>query len=92
VNAINAFIFLTLGSGMGLLPILFPSLFPPTGADESSARALWLETMGMVQITLAIAFLMRERVLPFAGRLVAAFRASDSGAVVLSKTRGVPGR
>jgi hypothetical protein len=92
VNAINAFIFVSMGSGMGLLPVLFPSWFPPTGADESSARAIWLELMATVQISVGITYLVRERVVPFAGRLVAAIRASDAGAVALSKSRGVPGR
>jgi len=77
---------------MGLLPILFPSWFPPTSADESSARAIWLELMATVQVGLGLAYLLRERVVPYAGRLIAAIRASDAGAVALSKSRGVPGR
>jgi hypothetical protein len=89
VSAINAFIFVTMGSSMGLLPVLFPSWFPPTGADESSARALWLELMATVQIGLGFAFLVRERVVPYLGRLVAMVRASDTGAVALSKSRAL---
>ena len=77
---------------MGLLPVLFPSWFPPTGADESSARALWLELMAAVQIGLGLAFLVRERVVPFAARIVSVIGSSDAGAVALSKSRGVPGR
>jgi hypothetical protein len=92
VSAINAFLFIAMGSGMGVLPVLVPSWFPPTGADEASTRALWLELMAAVQIGLGLAFLVRERVVPFAGRLVSAIRASDTGAVALSKSRGVPGR
>jgi hypothetical protein len=48
--------------------------------------------MATVQISVGITYLVRERVVPFAGRLVAAIRASDAGAVALSKSRGVPGR
>jgi hypothetical protein len=81
VSAINAFLFVTMGSGMGLLPVLFPSWFPPTGGDEASARALWLELMATVQIGLGLSFLVRERVMPFAARLVSFIRSSDTGAV-----------
>jgi hypothetical protein len=92
VNAINAFIFMTMGSAMGLLPLLFPAWFPPTGADASCARALWLEVMAATQIALGLGYIIQARVLPFAARLISVIRASDSGALALSKTRGVPGR
>ncbi len=52
MNLRNAWGFLSFGLVMGLLPLLAPAWFPPTGMDGTSARALWLELMGAVQALL----------------------------------------
>lgn len=56
---------------MGLLPQLAPTWFPPTGLDGSSARALWLELMGVVQTLLGGAHVLREMAVPAAIRWLA---------------------
>jgi hypothetical protein len=92
VNAINALIFSAIGSAMGLLPVLFPSWFPPTGGDASSARALWLEFMSVTQVGFGLGFIVRAHLLPLAGRLISGVPAGDAGALALPSPRIVPGR
>jgi len=77
---------------MGLLPAVFPSWFPPTGADQSSASALWLDTMGIVQVGLGAGFLLRAHVAPAALRILAAIPNSDRGAFELADPHAVAGR
>ncbi len=50
MNGTNALVFAVFGFLMEALPVACPSWFPPSGADGTSARALWLETMGAVQL------------------------------------------
>lgn len=76
---------------MEILPRAFPSLFPPTRADQESARALWLALMGAVQITISVGFIMSAHVVPFALRLVSMVPAG-SGTLALPVPRGVTTR
>jgi len=92
MNTLNAAIFAFLGSAMGLLPAVFPSWFPPSGADGSSARALWLDTMGAVQMALGLGYLVRAHVAPVAVRILSAIPASDRGAFAIPDPHVVGGR
>ncbi|HMD62314.1 MAG TPA: hypothetical protein VKG78_12830 [Opitutaceae bacterium] len=92
MNGSNAIIFSLIGSAMEALPIAFPSWFLPMGADHSSARALWLDTMGAAQIGLGLGYLVRAHLFPAAVRLLSAIRERDSGQFALADPRAVPGR
>jgi hypothetical protein len=92
MNALNAIVFAAFGSAMEALPRFFPSWFPPTGSDQSSARALWLSTMGAVQITLGVGFVVRAHFVPFFSRLFSTARATEAGALALPNARGVTAR
>ena len=52
MNNRNAWGFVSFGTVMSVLPLLAPAWFPPTGIDGTSARAIWLEVMGVVQLLL----------------------------------------
>jgi hypothetical protein len=92
VNALNALIFTILGSVMGFLPMVFPAWFPPTGADQSSTRALWLDLMGTIQMGMGVVFLFRTHVIPLANRIFSTIPATEEGTLALPNARGVPGR
>ena len=92
MNGLNAAIFALIGGVMELVPRLFPSWFPPTGADQANARALWLAVMGVTQISLAAGFVIRSYVLPFTMRVVSSVPAGDRGTLALPNPRGVAGR
>ena len=77
---------------MGLLPAVFPSWFPAAGADQSSARALWLDTMGIVQGGLGAGFLVRAHLIPAVLRILAAIPNSDRGEIALADPHAVAGR
>lgn len=49
---------------MGLLPSIAPTWFPPTGIDGSSARAMWLHVMGVVQAILGGARVLWQFAVP----------------------------
>jgi hypothetical protein len=83
MNALNAIVFAALGSAMEALPRIFPAWFPPTGSDQSSTRALWLGTMGAVQITLGVGFVVRSHFVPFFFRAFSSARASGAGTLAL---------
>jgi hypothetical protein len=89
MNATNALAFAALGSLMELLPRVFPSWFPPTGADESSCRALWLAVMGATQITLGLGFLLTVHALPSFRRLFVRMPSTEAGTLVLPASRGI---
>jgi hypothetical protein len=89
MNALNAILFAALGSAMEALPKLFPSWFPPTGSDQSSARALWLSLMGVVQIALGTGFILRAHVVPGFFRFFSSARATESGTFAIPSSRGV---
>ena len=92
MNALNAAIFALLGSAMGLLPAIAPSWFPPNGPDGSSAQALWLDTVGAVQVALGVGYILSTRVAPVAMRILRAIPASDQGAFAVPNPHAVAGR
>jgi hypothetical protein len=71
MNIGNASCFLLSGVMMGLLPSLAPDLFPRSGLDGSSARAMWIQLMGMVNATLGVVFIGRQSILPWFERWLA---------------------
>lgn len=60
MNFKHAIGFMVVGAVFGLLPTLAPSWCPATGVDGSSTRALWLEVMSTVLITIAMAHFGRR--------------------------------
>lgn len=91
MNGINAAIFALIGAGMEMAPRLFPSWFPPTGADQSSARALWLFVMGVAQMALATGYVLRVYVMPVTLRVVSSVRATERSPLAFPNPRGVSG-
>ena len=91
MNALNALAFASLGLVMEILPKAFPSLFPPTRADQDSAKALWLTLVGAVQITIAVGFVVRAYMVPFGFRLLSMVPV-DSGTLALPNPRAVTTR
>lgn len=92
MNALNALLFAALGSAMEALPRMFPSWFPPTGSDQSSTRALWLATMGAVQITIGLGFVINAHFVPLFFRIFSRARATGAGTLALPSVRGVTTR
>lgn len=92
MNAVNACIFVAMGSAMELLARAFPAWFPMSGADMASARALWLHVMGSVQVGIGLGYMVRASVIPFVARLVSVARTADAGSLALPKARSVIGR
>lgn len=92
MNGLNASLFALIGSVMGLLPMAFPSWFPPSGADQASARALWLGTMGVAQIVLGLGYIVRAQIVPYAKRILSATPAGERGPIVFGATHAVAGR
>jgi hypothetical protein len=91
MNAANALVFAILGSVMEMLPRAFPSLFPHSGPDQASARALWLSFMGALQVTVGVGFVVRYHVVPSALRLLSHVP-TGSGSLALPSARSVTGR
>jgi hypothetical protein len=92
MNVLNALIFAAFGAVMEVLPEVFPSWFVRTGADCSSARALWLDVMGVVQIGMGLGCIVSAHLAPFAVRFLSTEPARDSGTLALPNPRGVAGR
>ena len=92
MNALNAYIFLAMGSAMGLLPHVFPSWIAPTGDDASSARVIWLYVMATTQVAVGLGFLIQAQVVPFAARLISADTGSGAGSLALPKAPVASGR
>jgi hypothetical protein len=92
VNDINALIFTTIGLIMGALPTLFPSHFPPTGADSASTRALWLNVMGAAQIILGVGYLIRTHLVPVTARLLTSLPTAAGDSLALPQARSANGR
>jgi|CZKI01.1.fsa_nt_gi hypothetical protein len=92
MNDPNALVFCLIGSAMELLSRAFPSWFPPTGGDQSSARALWLAVMGAVQIGLGAAHLVRAHAAPAAIRIFSAISANGRDPLALPHPRPAAGR
>jgi hypothetical protein len=91
MNGPNAAIFALIGCVMEVVPRIFPSWFPPSGGDQSNARALWLAVMGATQIGLAVVYIVRSYVVPFTIRVVSSVPAGERGTLVLPHPRGVAG-
>jgi hypothetical protein len=91
MNGINAAIFALLGAGMEIVPRILPSWFPPSGGDQSSARALWLAVMGATQMALAAGYLFRAYVMPFTLRVVSSVRTTERSPLALPNPRGISG-
>ena len=74
---------------MGFLPTVAPAWFPPTGFDGTSVRAIWLETMSIVQGALGCSYLILRWVMPAMSRAVS-FRpqtqTSTAGSLVSAGT------
>jgi hypothetical protein len=92
MNSLNAFAFTALGMVMRVLPLAFPALFPRTGADEASTRALWMAFMGALQVGLGLAYLARAHAVPVLVRLISAAPSVAPGAPALPAVRGLTGR
>lgn len=60
MNTANAFGFLGVGLVMWLMPIVIPGWFPHVAMDGSSTRALWSQTMGLVQLVLGLSYLLQR--------------------------------
>ena len=73
MTACNAIAFSLFGLVMGFLPAIFPAYFPPTGVQDTSTSALWLEFMGTIQGFLGVFFGLRDAVLPSTVRLIIAW-------------------
>ena len=86
MTAFNAIAFAVLGAAMEALPRLFPAWFP-LSADGSNARALWLSTMGAVQITLGSGSLLLATVVPALRRLAARLQPTGEAAAAIADTR-----
>jgi hypothetical protein len=89
MNVLNAIAFAAFGSLMELLPRVFPSWFPPTHSDQASCRALWLDLMGAVQMTLGLGFILRTQVLPALYRALVILPAAGRENLALPNPRGV---
>jgi len=92
MNILNAVAFAAVGSLMEILPRAFPAWFPPTRADQASCRALWLDLMGAVQVTLGLGYLIRAQVLPLIVRIVSVAPDGEQGALALRTARGLADR
>src|SRR5688500_2840565 len=64
MNTGNASGFLLFGVVMWILPDVAPDLFPRQSVDGSSARALWVQVMGLVQLAIGFGFLVQLAVWP----------------------------
>lgn len=69
MNSSNSFGFVLVGLTMALAPVVMPQGFPPTGFDGTSTRAIWLATMGFVQVAIGISYLLQIWVHRLADRL-----------------------
>lgn len=64
MNTGNACGFFLLGLAMWFLPLWAPEYFPANGLDGSSTRALWLQTVGVLQAAIGAAFIVTLGILP----------------------------
>ena len=68
MNTGNAFGFVLFGATMWFLPTVAPEMFPRNSLDGSSARALWLQVMGLVQVAMGAAFVLQMEIWPRVSR------------------------
>lgn len=87
MNGPNALVFALIGAAMEALPMAFPGWFLPTSADGTSARALWLDAMGTVQVGLGALVGMRWLLASLEARIRHAAAAGREGAMALSASR-----
>jgi hypothetical protein len=92
MNNLNAVAFCAIGAVMELLPHVFPAWFSPAHADQASSRALWLDLMGAVQVTLGAGYLVRARVMPALARILSVAPDGEEGALALRAARGTAHR
>ena len=88
MNVLNSLVFTVLGASMEMLPRVFPSWFPHSGADSANARTVWMGLMGAVQIFLGLGFIVRIHLLPLMARVIAMAPAGEAGALALQNPRG----
>jgi hypothetical protein len=72
MNTGNACGFFIFGTMMWLLPNVAPELFARSGLDGTSARAMWIQVMAVVQVTIGLGFLLHLEVWPRVMRWLAA--------------------
>lgn len=72
MNTRSASAFLVIGLVMWIMPSVAPALFPRTGIDGSSARALWLQLMAVVHVFFGGTYLLQTEVVPSFVRWLAA--------------------
>src|SRR5271170_5756645 len=89
MNFLNAMIFALVGTAMEVIPALFPSWFPGNGADQSSARMIWLDFMGAAQIALGAGYVIRVHLIPAFVSIVSAVPSGES--IPLPAARAVTG-
>jgi hypothetical protein len=88
MNARNALVFLFVGVAMRALPGLSPDWFPPTGADGTSASAIWLTWMGRIEIVVGGWYLLKHQARQSFRRLAAtAPRPGNGAGVSLARAR-----
>lgn len=71
MNTGNACGFFLLGLAMWMLPVWAPEYFPANGLDGSSTRALWLQTVGVVQALIGVWFIASLGLVPAIARWLA---------------------
>jgi len=85
----NGFGFLTIGFWIWLLPALAPEWFPVSVNGGINARALWLEGMGVTQMLLGGAVVLRHIVAPSLVRWASARKPVETAPTfALTKMRG----
>ncbi|HVU35879.1 MAG TPA: hypothetical protein VHE61_20735 [Opitutaceae bacterium] len=70
MNNGNALGFVVFGAVMWLLPIAAPGWFPHGAVDGTSARAIWIELMGTVELVLGLSFLVHRWCVPAVQRWI----------------------
>ncbi len=68
---LQAYVFLTLGAVLNLLPLMAPAQFPANSLDGSNTSALWLQFMGWVIGGIGTGYLLLLEVLPSVAQLLA---------------------
>lgn len=71
MTPLHAYIFLTLGGLLNLLPLCAPGHFPPNGPDGAGTSALWLQFMGWVNGVVGAGYATRLQVLPAVAQVLA---------------------
>jgi hypothetical protein len=89
INPRNGFGFFAVGFWMWLLPALAPEWFPAPVFGGANGQTLWLEGMGVIQMLLGGAIVLRHFVLPAMTRWAAVRKTAEAAPTfALSKIRG----